>query len=413
MTASSPSARPSRPLRRGAAGAALLLAVTVALAVPDPAGAAGTVSFQQPRNGEPAVGRTVIDLAVEAPEGVRPLKIELFVDGRRMATLLDPPWKTEWNAGDGTDPHTLRARLYTSDGERAEATIRTVPLIGVQRASVLLVEVFVTVRTEGGEFIMDLERGDFSLKENGIPQTLTLFTPERKPVNVVLLLDVSASMKREERLEKALEAARIFAEALEPEDRVSLVIFSDSVTVMEPFTTDRERILASLDLLEAERGTALYDAIYRGAELLDGLEGRRALVLLSDGQDLAFDGMGPGSTHSFDDAVHETLRNQVTAYTIGLGAQLQSDYDFNREHSAEAVLTRLAVDTGGRFFEVKRPGRLKKAFQRILEELRFQYTLGYSPTNDRRDGTWRAIEVTVSRPRLEVSARKGYYAPTD
>jgi Ca-activated chloride channel family protein len=285
--------------------------------------------------------------------------------------------------------------------------------MGVQRASVLLVEVFVTVRTEGGEFIMDLERDDFAIRENGVPQQLTLFTPERKPANVVLLLDVSASMKREERLEKAVEAARIFAEALEPEDRVSLVIFSDSVTILEPFTTDREHVLASLDTVVAERGTALYDAIHRGARLLDGMDGRRALVLLSDGQDLAFDGMGPGSTRSFDEAVQETLRSQVTAYTIGLGAQLQNDYDFNREYSAESVLTSLAVDTGGRFFEVKRPGRLKKAFQRILEELRFQYTLGYSPSNDRRDGTWRAIEVTVSRPRLEVSARKGYYAPTE
>lgn len=375
--------------------------------------ASGSVIFLEPRNGEPAVGQTAIHLEAETPEGVVPLKIQLFVDGRRIATLLDPPYSATWDAGDGTEPHVLRAKLYLSDGTTAEATVRTVPLIGVQRASVLLVEVYVTVRTQGGEFVMDLERDEFAIRENGIAQTISLFTTERKPVHVVLLLDVSASMKREERLEKAIESARLFVDALEPEDRVSLVTFSDGVNIIEPFTSDRDRVLASIDAVQAERGTALYDAIFQGAGLIGAKEGRRALVLLSDGQDLAFDGMGPGSTYAFEDAVQEALRNQVIAYTIGLGAQLENDYDFNREHSAAEVLTRLAADTGGRFFEVKRPGRLRRAFERILEELRFQYTLGYNPTNDRRDGTWRSIEVGISRPRLEISARKGYYAPTD
>jgi Ca-activated chloride channel family protein len=379
-----------------------------------PAAAAGSsIRFLEPISGQPVLGDIHIRVAVDTPAGVRPLKVELFVDERRIATLLDPPYQATWDFGEGTDAHVIRAKLYASDGSTATARARTVPLLGVQRANVLLVEVYVTVRTRGGQFVIDLEGNEFIVREDGVSQTLSLFSPERKPVSVVLLLDVSASMKREERLTKAIEAARIFSEALEPEDQVSLIIFSDSAAVVEPFTSDRERILASIDAVQAQRGTALYDAIHAGARMVGGREGRRALVLLSDGQDLAYDGMGPGSARTFEESVSEALRNQVTAYTIGLGAQLQSDYDFNRQHSAEEVLTRLATDTGGRFFAVRRPGRLKRAFQRILEELRFQYTLGYSPTNERRDGSWRAIEVEVNRPRLEVSARKGYFAPTD
>jgi VWFA-related protein len=364
-----------------------------------PATAAGSsIRFLEPISGQPVLGDIHIRVAVDTPAGVRPLKVELFVDARRIATLLDPPYQAAWDFGEGTDAHVIRAKLYASDGSTATARARTVPLLGVQRANVLLVEVYVTVRTRGGQFVIDLEGNEFIVREDGA---------------FVLLLDVSASMKREERLTKAIEAARIFSEALEPEDQVSLIIFSDSAAVVEPFTSDRERILASIDAVQAQRGTALYDAIHAGARMVGGREGRRALVLLSDGQDLAYDGMGPGSARTFEESVSEALRNQVTAYTIGLGAQLQSDYDFNRQHSAEEVLTRLATDTGGRFFAVRRPGRLKRAFQRILEELRFQYTLGYSPTNERRDGSWRAIEVEVTRPRLEVSARKGYFAPTD
>lgn len=359
------------------------------------------------------IGDTVVRVEPVTPEGVHALKIEISIDGLRLATLLEPPFTATWDAGDGTDPHVIRAKLWASDGTTAEATVRTVPLMGVERASVLLVEVYVTVRSAGGEFVIDLKREEFKITEDGVAQSLSLFTAERKPVHVVLLLDVSASMKREERLSSAIEAARIFVEALEPEDRVSLVTFSDSVSVLEPFTTERESVLAAIESVEPQRGTALYDAIHEGARLVGEKEGRRAVVLLSDGQDLAFDGLGPGSSHTFDEAVQEALRHQVLAYTIGLGAQLENDYDYARQHSAEEVLTRLASDTGGRFFAVSKPGRLRKAFDRILDELRFQYTMGYSPTNGRRDGSWRAIQATVSRPRLEVSARKGYYAPTE
>lgn len=375
--------------------------------------AATSIQIVEPAGGQPVIGETTIKVSPSIPEGVHQLKIEIYVDGRRVATLLEPPFTATWQAGDGTDPHVIRAKVWASDGTTAEATVRTVPLMGVERANVLLVEVYVTVRSESGSFVMDLGRDDFKVSEDGAPQTLSLFTAERKPVHVVLLLDVSASMKREERLSNAIEAARIFVEALEPRDRVSLVVFSDTVTVLEPFTIERAPVLASIESVEAQRGTALYDAIHAGARLVGENEGRRALVLLSDGQDLAFDGLGPGSSHTFEEAVQEALRHQVLAYTIGLGAQLENDYDYAREHSAEEVLTHLASETGGRFFAVQRPGRLRKAFERILDELRFQYTLGYSPTNGRRDGSWRRIEVTVARPRLEVTARKGYYAPVE
>jgi Ca-activated chloride channel family protein len=378
-----------------------------------PAAEAAAVRFRTPVHRQPVFGKIPIEVIVETPEDVRPLKVEIFVDGRLRATLFEPPFKTLWDTGEGADPHLLRAKAYTSDGVVSTAEIRTTPRLGIVRARVLLVEVYVTVKDEGRRFVTDLQEEDFSILEDGVEQDLSLFTTERKPVKVVLLLDVSASMKREERLSTAIKAAQVFVEALEPDDKVSVVTFSDEVQELVAFTSERMEVLEAIASVRPQRGTALYDAIFQAARLLGLEEGRRALVLLSDGQDLAFDGLGAGSLRTFEEAVSETLRQQVTAYTIGLGEKLSTDYDFHRTHSADKVLRRLGVDTGGRFFPVKRPRRLRSAFEKVLQELRFQYTLGYNPSNERRDGTWRSIEASVFQPDLEVTARKGYFAPTD
>ena len=394
--------------------AALLALLLLASSCGVPARAAGaTARISSPRADHPVFGKVVIEATVEPPPGVQVLKVEFFVDGRLLATALDAPYRAEWDAGEGIDARLLRARIYTSDGGVTAVEQRTTPRIGMERARVLLVEVYAAVKSEDGRFLTDLKEESFTVTEDGVAQKLSLFTQERKPVQVVLLLDVSASMKKEERLSRAVEAGRIFVEALEPNDRVALAIFSDEVKILEPFTSDRGRVKKALDAVQPQRGTALYDAIYAAADLVGREEGRKALVLLSDGQDLSYDGMGPGSARALDESIEETLRQQVTAFTIGLGESLAADFDFNRQHSAVEVLTRLASDTGGRFLPVSRPGRLKSAFDRILDELRFQYTLGYHPSNDRRDGTWRAIQVGVTRPRAAVTARKGYFAPTE
>ncbi|HZE88637.1 MAG TPA: VWA domain-containing protein [Verrucomicrobiae bacterium] len=399
--------------RRGLLAAiALLCAAPLAGAE---GGAAGdTVArITSPRVESPVFGKVTIEATVEVPRGVHPLKVEFFVDGVLVATALDAPYRTPWDAGEGAEAHTIRARVYTDDGKVTLAEAKTIARLGVERARVLLVEVYATVKTEDGRFVNDLKQESFSVVEGGTPQKISVFTQERKPIQIVLLLDVSASMHRDEKIVRAIDAASAFVESLEPGDRVALVTFSDEVRIVQPFTSDRPSMLEAIAGVEPQRGTALYDAIYAGVSLLGHEEGRRALVLLSDGQDQSFDGMGPGSNRSLEDAIDESLRQQVTAFTIGLGEQLEQDFDFTRRHSALEVLTKLAADTGGRFLKVERPGRLRSAFEKILDEMRFQYTLGYHPVNDHRDGSWRGLSVTVSRPRVVVTARKGYFAPGD
>ncbi|MBI3447378.1 MAG: VWA domain-containing protein [Acidobacteria bacterium] len=392
----------------------VLLAMAAGLCLSTPAFGAATVArISSPKVDSPVFGKVTLEATVEPADGVHPLKVEFFVDGALVGTALDAPYRAPWDAGDGAEPHTIRARVYTDDGKIAIVETKTIARLGVERARVLLVEVYATVKTEDGRFVNDLKQESFSILEGGAPQKISLFTQERKPVQIVLLLDVSASMHRDQKITRAIDAASAFVESLEPGDRVALVTFSDEVRVVQPFTSDRPAVLEVLATVEPQRGTALYDAIYAGVTLLGHEEGRRALVLLSDGQDQSFDGMGPGSNRTLEEAIDESLRQQVTAFTIGLGEQLEGDFDFTRRHSALEVLTKLASDTGGRFLKVERPGRLRSAFEKILDEMRFQYTLGYHPTNDRRDGSWRGLSVAVSRPRVVVTARKGYFAPGD
>jgi Ca-activated chloride channel family protein len=412
------SPEPIRPFTRWPApvkALPILLAVTLALFAPLHAQANPRIDLRivSPMAGMPVFGDVPILAEVTPPHGTKILKVEFFVDGRMIGTVLDPPYRLDWDAQEGADHHVFKVKAYASNGSFAFAESRTPPRLGIQRARVLLVEVYVTVKDRIGRFTTNLESEHFTIEEDGVKQRLALFSPERKPVQVVLLLDVSASMKREKRLSTAIKAAQIFVEALEPEDSVAVVTFSDKVSVLEEFGSDRIRTMGAIGSVVPQRGTALYDAIHASAQMLGDKEGRRALVLLSDGQDLAYDGMNSGSLHTFEDALSEVLRQQVTVYTIGLGEQLATDFDFNRLHSAKDVLTRLGTDTGGRFFPVRRPGRLKRAFNNVLEELRFQYTLGYSPGNERHDGTWRQIAVEVNKPGLNVTARKGYFAPED
>jgi len=157
--------------------------------------------------------------------------------------------------------------------------------------------------------------------------------------------------------------------------------------------------------------TPLYDALYRSADRLEGLEGRRVIVLLSDGRDQALTDNEPGSLHLYEEALEKAHRSEVAVYTIGLGPHLDSEMDLRHERSLKEILDMLARTTGGRSYYPERPGQLSGVYRQIAADLKAQYALGYTPANRARDGRWRAIGLRTKNPELEVQARTGYYAP--
>ena len=272
---------------------------------------------------------------------------------------------------------------------------------------VSLVNVYATVRDKRGEFVRDLAPGDFEIFEDGVAQSITHFAVEDLPLNVVLLVDTSGSMSSK-KLDTAQKAAKRFLRTLEfPRDRAMVVAITDRPEIVQGWSSDIELLSGVIGGLEASGTTALYDSILVGVDELRGLDGRRVIILLSDGLDR------PGSTVTFDYALEQAKRASVMIYSIGLGRFLWAAYDMMGERSAQQLLTRLAEETGGAPFFATRAGQLKRAYIQVAEELEHQYGLGYVSTNLARDGAWRKIRLSVDGGRGTAYHRPGYYAPED
>jgi len=368
--------------------------------------------FLTPPPNLPVAGETRVSLLAVVPQGARLVRIEVVIDSQRVAVLEKPPYEFMWNAGEDFQPHRLEARVVDDLGRTANATLQTPPLRVGQRESVSLVDLYVNVFDQRGKPVTDLQRDSFRLFEDGKPQLIAHFTAARQPLSVALVMDASNSMGTGDRMEIARRSALDFVKRMEPSDRTMVISFSDTVTELQPLTSDRKRLERAIQEIVPAGGTALYDALVKAAERLKDVEGRRVVVLLSDGRDQAFRENAPGSLHLFEEAVDALAHSEVVAYAIGLGARLQDETDLAQRRSLREILENFSEKTGGRFYNPERPGQLQGVYQQIMQDLGRQYSLSYAPTNQSRDGKWRAVRVEVDPPGLHVLTRPGYFSPS-
>lgn len=387
----------------------------------------GAVRFVSPRPLATVVGSAVAELAVVPPPGTRVVRVRLLVDGKAAGERLAPPWTFPWNAGDGSTGHALVAVATFSDGTEGRTGISTSRLQINSVEEVSLVNVYAIVRDARGRYVDDLAKSDFAVSENGRPQKLDRFSSERRPLRVAIVLDTSHSMGEGKKLQSAIDAAVEFLAALEPGDEGLVIGFSDGVKVLQGLTSDHQALETAIRGVKAAGGTALYDAIDRASESLARFEGRRVLLLLSDGRDEAANGLEPGSLHTLEEARDRALHEDVMIFVIGLGRSLAKDaralkdnpdapvseMDFYGRRPLAEILTELADTTGGVVEFSPSAGELRRSFESVADDLRHQYTLAYAPLDRTRDGSWRAIKVTVDRPGVTVTNRKGYFAPSD
>lgn len=298
--------------------------------------------------------------------------------------------------------------------------------------SVDVVNVFATVRDGKGRYVSDLEQADFELKEDGRLQQIRYFSRQTDvPLKIGMLVDTSQSMRMVLDTERVAGKA-FFSQVLRPEQDVAFLIgFDVFVELLQDLTASLADLNRALDRLDvpgrgggvrgAGIGTVLYDALFLAAgEVLRRQDGRKAILLLSDGEDF-------GSQVSFSRAVEAAQRADTSVYSIrisdpggvGFGAGPFGRGGFGRgggglglgRRDGQEVLRDIAEQTGGRYFEVLEPRGLAGVYRQVEEELRNQYNLGYVSTNTKRDGAFRKIEVKIKRRGLSVQARKGYYAP--
>jgi Ca-activated chloride channel family protein len=267
---------------------------------------------------------------------------------------------------------------------------------------VKLVSVFVNVTDKNGALVGGLGKNDFALFEDGRPQEIAVFDRESEtPLALTLAIDTSGSVRKD--LDEETVAARHFVHAiLRPQDQMSVLEFATTVRRLTPFTNKEALIDHALGELHADWATALYDAIYQGSNDLGKKEGRKVLVVVSDGDDTAKD-------TTYAQALEAALRNEVMIYTI---IDVPIEASAGRDIGGEHALITLAEQTGGKHFYVDQGG-LDKAFAKVSDDLRTQYLLGYYPHNQVPGTEFHRLNVTIPRAApgdFSIRHKTGYYA---
>jgi Ca-activated chloride channel homolog len=270
------------------------------------------------------------------------------------------------------------------------------------KVDVKLVNVFVNVTDANGAIVGRLTREDFALLEDNRPQDIAVFERESElPLNLTLAIDTSASVYKDRAIEQ--EAAKRFVHALmRSQDSMNLLEFSTNVREVTRFTNKVSLIDRGLNSLRGGDATALYDAIYLGAPLLGEKQGRRVLVLVSDGGDTV-------KSTTYEQALEQALRNEVMIYSI---IDVPIAASAGRDTGGEHALITLAEQTGGKSFYANEGG-LDKAFAKVSDDLRTQYLLGYYPHNQEPGINFHRLRVTIPRAASEafnIRYRTGYYA---
>jgi Ca-activated chloride channel family protein len=267
---------------------------------------------------------------------------------------------------------------------------------------VKLVNIFVNVTDRNGAFVGGLTKDDFAIFEDSRPQQIAYFDRESAlPLNLTLAIDTSGSVHKDMSEEQA--AAHSFVRAiLRLQDQMSVLQFATTVRELTPFTNKLSIIDHGLSQLHGDWATALYDAICEGSERLGGKQGRKVLVIVSDGDDTA-------QNSTYDQALEAALRNEVMIYSI---IDVPIEASAGRDLGGEHALITLAEQTGGKHFYVS-DGGLDKAFANVSDDLRTQYVLGYYPRHQMPGTDFHRIVVTIPRAATDefsIRNKTGYYA---
>lgn len=267
------------------------------------------------------------------------------------------------------------------------------------RAGTKVVPLYTTVTDAAGRLVPGLAREDFEVLDNGRPQGLAVFSSEVQPITVVVMLDTSGSMTNNIDLVKA--AAEQFFLRLLPGDRGQVGDFNDKIQMLSGMTGDRDELIASLRDVDFGYPTRLWDAVDAGLDSLKGLEGRRVVLVFTDGADTS-------SRVGFGDTLDRARNEEVMVYAIGLAGEEPGPYGRSTRTRPDRSLKKLAEETGGGYFELDKRDQLTTTFTRVSEELHSQYLIGFSP--ETRDGKLHKLEVRVKQPGLKARARKSYVA---
>jgi VWFA-related protein len=322
-------------------------------------------------------------------------RLELYWNDDLLGTLYGPPYELRVDLGTSERFGYLRALATLIDGSQAEdLQFVNTPEFGAV-VKVTAIELPITVLDRGGNPVEDLKQEDFTVFEDKVEQTISHFSLHRDlPVRMGMVIDTSGSM--EETLPTVQRVVMGFLrDLLRPRDRAYIETFSDRPDLLAGFTADFSTIENALLALYPDRATALYDAIIMGLFQFSGVTGRRAMVVLTDGEDTA-------SQNGFDEALGYAQRMGVSVYMIGISIP-------STKVATRWQINKLASTTGGRAFFVSEKSGLDKIYAEINRELRTQYLIAFTSSSEKPADELRKIKVEVDRKGVKVRTITGYY----
>ena len=364
--------------------------------------------IESPEAGQPVFGEVEIAVDVLGLEDSEVAEVQFFVDDQSVAVLTRPPWTWRHDVGEANASHRFEVVAVSKDGQRTSALLYSPSIRVDEQVELGLRQLYVTVTRPGDseERIPGLRREQFTVRDLGERQYVVTFEGGEVPMTAVVLVDASESM-RGERLKTALSGAEQMFGRLGPLDRAKLLLFADRVVHQTPFTSFSEVLRAGLRGVEDSTGTALNDHLYLALQQLEQEQGRRVIVLLSDGVDNS-------SFLRMDEVLELARRSRSLVYWMRPGPSRERNRIYTawrgeKEHRQELKqLAQVVEETGGRLVPLKNLDAIGGAFDQVMDELREQYVLGYYPSLRRGAGEWHEVEVSVGVPGVEVRSRTGY-----
>ena len=269
------------------------------------------------------------------------------------------------------------------------------------KSNVRTVPIYATVVDASGRLAPDLEQTDFTILDNGKPADVSLFSNESQPFTAVVMLDTSASMTAN--LKLLNRAAEQFLLRLLPVDRAQVGAFNDKIQLSGTFTNNRDELIGALDDLYFGNPTRLNDGIAAGLDALQGIDGRRVVLVFTDGEDTS-------SRIGFKTVLERARDEEVMVYSIGLESEYFDGMRIVRSRPSRD-LRKISDETGGGYFELLKTAELAPTFSRVAQELRSQYLIGFAPAA--LDGKVHKLDVKVTKPGMTVRARRSYLAAPD
>jgi len=265
-----------------------------------------------------------------------------------------------------------------------------------------IVPVLTTVTDSQGRLVPNLEQEEFTILDNGKLQPISFFQNETQPFTVVVMLDFSASMTAN--LDLLKQATEQFLLRLLPADKGQVGAFSDKIQFSGTFTNNRDSLIKDLSDLQFGNPTRLYDAIEASIDVLKDVDGRRIVLVFTDGDDTA-------SKRDMGDVLVKARETETMIYAIGLESEIAIGPGRMQRTRPDRGLRKLADETGGGYFELKKTAELAPTFTRVAAELHSLYTIGFTPTAF--DNKEHKLEVKTKTPGQNARARKSYVASAD